>query len=259
MHDHDELLIIDLLEDPSLSDEEVRARLEGCAECFADFDAQRSVVTMLGLLPPVTMTETERHALHRQVDRELGSSNVVALPGRWRWDWTRLGAVAAAMLGVFVIGGIVASLGSGDDAGAPTTMVAAGEQSNTRETESFAADSAEALEDSATEDDGADADAGIASLVPESDFVRDLGPIDATAFASEVDALSEEIRSLDESAPSAMLPGIGDTCLDQIDDPSTVRGALRATVDGTPVVAFFDPAGTPTAFSTSDCSSYPLP
>lgn len=259
MHDHDELLIIDLLEDPSLGDEEIRARLESCAECLADFDAQRSVMTMLDQLPPVTMTETERHALHRQVDQELGSSNVVGLPGRWSWDWTRLGAVAAAMLGVFVIGGIVANLGSGDDAGAPTTMVAASEESTTRETEGFAADSAEALEDSATADDGADADAGIASLVPESDFVRDLGPIDAIAFASEVEALSEEIRSLDESAPSEMLPGLGDTCLDQIDDPSTVRGALLATVDGTPVVVFFDPAGTPTAFSTTDCSPYPVP
>lgn len=259
MHDHDELLIIDLLEDPSLGDEEVRARLEGCAECIADLDAQRSVMMMLDQLPPVTMTETERHALRRQVEQELGTPNVVALPGRWRWDWTRLGAVAAAMLGVFVIGGIVANLGSGDEAGAPTTMVAAGEQSTTRENESFAADSAEALEDSATEDDGADADAGIASLVPESDFVRDLGPIDATAFASEVEALSEDIRSMDESASSGTLHGIGDTCLDQIDDPSTVRGALLATVDGTPVVVFFDPAGTPTAFSTSDCSPYPLP
>lgn len=258
MHDHDELLIIDLLEDPSLRDEEVRTRLEGCAECIADFNAQRSVMTMLDQLPPITMTETERHALRRHVDKELGSPNVVALPGRWSWDWTRLGAVAAAMLGVFVIGGIVANLGSGDDAGgAPTTMVAASEESATRENESFAADSAEALDDSATADDGA----GIASLVPESDFVRDLGPIDATAFASEVDALSEEIQSLGESGAASEpdLEGVAEDCLDLIDDPSTLRGVLLATVDGTPVEVFFDSEGTPTAFSTTDCSPYPLP
>lgn len=253
MHDHDELLIIDLLEDASLSDEAVRTRLESCPECIADFDAQRSVMMMLDQLPPITMTETERHALRRQVEEELGSSNVVGLPGRWSWDWTRLGAVAAAMLGVFVIGGIVASLGSGDDAGAPTTMVAANEES-ARQTESFAADSAEALEDSATADDGA----GIASLVPENQFVRDLGPIDSTAFASEIEALSEEIRSLDESA-SGTLHGIGETCLDLIDDSSELRGALLATVDGTPVVVFFDSEGAPTAFASTDCSPYPLP
>lgn len=258
MHDHDELLIIDLLEDPSLSDEEVRTRLDGCAECIAEIDAQRTVMTMLGQLPAVTLTEAERHALHRQIDKELGSSNVVTLPGRGRWDWTRLGAVAAAMLGVFVIGGVVANLGSGDDSGAgPTTMAVAGEESATRETQDFAADSAEVMEDSA--DDGADS--GIASLVPESDFVRDLGPVDATAFASEVEMLSEEIRTSDESGEVSEpdLRDAGETCLDALDDPSALRRVLVATVDGAPVVAYFDAEGTPTAFSTTDCSPYPLP
>lgn len=256
MHDHDELLIIDLLENPSLSDEGARARLEGCAECIADLDAQRSVMMMLDQLPPATMTEAERHTLRRQVDDELGSPDIVALPGRWRWDWARLGAVAAAMLGVFVIGGIVANLGSGDETVAgPTTMAAASEESTTRENESFAADSAEVMEDPATADDGA----GIASLAPESGFVRDLGPIDAAAFASEVEALSEQIRSSDESVSSGTLNGVGETCLEQIDDPSTLRGALLAAVDGTPVAAYFDSEGTPTAFSTTDCSPYPLP
>lgn len=257
MHDHDELLIIDLLEDPSLSDEDVRARLRGCAECIADLHAQRSVMSMLDQLPPATMTEAERHALRRQVDAELGSSNVITLPGRGRWDWTRLGAVAAAMLGIFVIGGIVTSLGSGDDEAGPTTMVAASEESATRETEGFAADSAEALDDSDAGDDGA----GVAALAPQTDLLIDLGPTDSATLSSEVEALSVQIRSLAESGElsESVLHGVGETCLDEVADPSSLRGALIATVDETPVVVYFDSEGTPTGFSTTDCTSYPLP
>lgn len=259
MHDHDELLIIDLLEDPSLNDEEVRARLGNCPECIADLEAQQSVMAMLDQVPQATMTETERHALRRQVDEELGSPNVVTLPGRGRWDWTRLGAVAAAMLGIFVIGGIVASLGSGDGPGADPTTIAAEEESATRQTESFAADSAEAVEDSATADDGADA--GVAALAPRTDLVLDLGPIDSATLSSEVEALSLRIRSLADSGEVSepALDGVAEMCLDEVADPSSLRGALTATVDGTPVVVFFDVEGTPIAFSTTDCSPYPLP
>ncbi|MDX1622131.1 MAG: hypothetical protein R3320_14135, partial [Nitriliruptorales bacterium] len=73
------------------------------------------------------MTDLERRSVRLGVERELDEGSVVTMaaptsPARTRaasrWNWARLGTVAAAMLGVFVIGGVVTTLDTGgDDAG----------------------------------------------------------------------------------------------------------------------------------------------
>ena len=112
MHEfHDEDLILDLLDAPAVTDADASARLDGCTQCLADYTEQRSIVDMLSRLDTPTLTARERSALHSAVFSELGSRVVVPLEPRRSWNWTRLGTVAAALVGVVAVAGLFSILG----------------------------------------------------------------------------------------------------------------------------------------------------
>jgi hypothetical protein len=265
MHEHDDSLILELLDDPSLSEEAVSARLEGCGRCIADFESQRSMLRLRASLPAPTMTADERRSLRQGVNEELAEPNVVAMPVRARrWEWTRLGTVAAALLGVFVIGGIVTSLGN-DAADQADTLAAATSDGATEESaELAAADTADAGADDAARDvlpaEGS-GDADVASLAPPAPMVVDLGSVDAASFEAEIRAVSERISSTDEAfaADPLELEPAAAACVDALETEVAPSGVVIADVDGASVVVYFDATGTPSGFTPPGCDSYPLP
>lgn len=265
MHEHDDSLILELLGDPSLSEAAVSERLAGCSRCIADFESQQSMMRLLASLPTPTMTAEERRSLRQGVNQELAEPNVVAMPLRApRWEWTRLGTVAAALLGVFVIGGIVTSLGN-DAADQADTLAAATSDGATEEAaEMAAADTADAGADDAARDvlpaEGA-GDADVTSLAPPAPMVVDLGSVDAATFEAEIRAASERISSTDEAFavdPLELDPGAA-ACVGELETEIAPSGVVVADVGGTSVVVYFDAAGTPSAFTPPACDPYPLP
>ena len=115
MHRHDLDLIAAYADGSALDDEEARALVETCAECRAEYEAQRSVLSALGALPPMSpMTDIEKAGLHRDLWTELRNpqaAKAAASPGWMRW------ALAAASLFVVVgVAGVLGQLGQGDSA-----------------------------------------------------------------------------------------------------------------------------------------------
>jgi hypothetical protein len=110
MHDHD-LDLIASLADGSLDDPtEARALIETCPECRGEYEAHLSVIVALATMEPVTMSDFERAALHRDLWTELRSQPAKTSATPW---WYRFSYAAA---GLFVLVGLVAvvnQLGSG--------------------------------------------------------------------------------------------------------------------------------------------------
>ncbi len=116
MHSHDLDLIAAHADGSAPDDTEARALIETCSECRAEYEAQRSVLSALGTMPPVSpMTDVEKAALHRDLWTELRNppqAARAASPGWMRW------ALAAAGLFVLVgVAGVLGQLGQGDSAG----------------------------------------------------------------------------------------------------------------------------------------------
>jgi hypothetical protein len=111
MHDHD-LDLIASLADGSLDDPtEARALIETCPECLREYEAHLSVIASLATVEPVTMSDFEKAALHRDLWTELRSQPAKTSATPW---WYRFSYAAA---GLFVLVGLVAvanQLGSGD-------------------------------------------------------------------------------------------------------------------------------------------------
>jgi hypothetical protein len=113
MHSHDLDLIAAYAEGSAGDDTEARALVESCADCRAEYEAQRRALSFLGALPAASpMTDIEKAALHRDLWTALRNPAPVAT-GTPRWmRWS----LAAA--GVFVVVGVAGVLGQmgGDDA-----------------------------------------------------------------------------------------------------------------------------------------------
>jgi hypothetical protein len=114
MHDHD-LDLIASLADGSLDDPtEARALIETCPECRGEYESQLSVIAALATVDPVTMSDFEKAALHRDLWTELRNQPAKTSATPW---WYRFSYAAA---GLFVLVGLVAvanQLGSGDSGG----------------------------------------------------------------------------------------------------------------------------------------------
>ena len=263
MHEHhDEDLILDLLGDPDVADAQVATRLEGCEQCLADLAEQRTVAGLLTDLEPVSMTGTERAQLRSAVLAAVAPAKVIPLVPKRAWDWTRLGTVAAALVGVVAVAGLFSMIGG--DAEQTETLsdqVAAAE----------AADSGlgdEALELAPQMDDGdgaaeeqAESDFAGASIAAPSDFVTDLGPIDRPGFEAELERIRSRVHGMTES--SGVLQRSADTlelsCTGELSEPGAVRAIVTAMVDGLDVEVYLDGDGGAVGYASMDCSTYDLP
>jgi hypothetical protein len=145
MHEHD-LDLIAALADGSTSDEtEARSLIETCPVCRAEYEAQKEVIAWLGAAPQPAMTELERAALHRAVRSGIADVKPLATATPW---WQRLGYVAAGLLVVVGLYGVLQNTGDGeaDLVAADTTAAAGGAEAPTEEVPFVAEDASEGLD-----------------------------------------------------------------------------------------------------------------
>lgn len=108
MHEHD-LDLIAALADGSGSDEATaRSLVETCPVCHAEYEAQRGVIAWLADSPTPVMTEMERAGLHRAVRSAIENETPSTAPAPW---WQRLGYVAAGLLVVAGLAGVLQNAG----------------------------------------------------------------------------------------------------------------------------------------------------
>ena len=266
MHEHhDEELILDLRNDPNVTDAEIAARLDGCEQCLADFTEQRAVAELLADLEPVSLTGTERAELRTAVLAEVAPAQVIPLAPRRAWDWTRLGTVAAALVGVVAVAGLFSVIGGGGDEATSISeadSVAASDEASS-DLGALALESAPragADGDDSAEDQPESAFGG-SSVAEPSSLVLDLGPIDRTALRAELDGVRRDVSAMTES--SGILQRFADevdaSCITELADPGAIRAIVTATVDGLDVEVYFDNVGGEFGFAGSDCSVYDIP
>lgn len=248
MHDHDLDLVADLSIglDPGGA---ARRLVESCAECAAEFARQVAVRDLLGGMPPAVMTDDERRSLRATVGKELDrGASVLAFPRRW----AAIGSVAAGVLVLVGVGGVLSQLGGGDGAADFDTIASAlgGAPAATAEAATGDAGTMTATE-----------------MAPEGIGPArslDLGAVDLQTFVAK---LSEQ-ADLDEKAragggttdnTTSMTPVAPEqlACVDRVAAPG--QTVVTAVVDGTPVVAYLPPGeATFVAFRISDCEPFPL-
>lgn len=228
-HAHDLDLIASLADGSIEADEsEARRLIAECAVCRAEFDRQRRMREALAGLPPVVLTDAERHRIRASLlpptERPRPRQSGVRRP--WR---EALGAVAALLV---VAVGIVAVL---EDTGeSPPTAPLAADAESVGTPEEFAGTPAFV---NLGELSSLDLELALDRIVTEesdkaSDSARgsgDLGP--------ETTAASESAAGTASAATAAP------TC--EPPEGSAVVAAVVAVVDGRPIVAFVldEPAG----------------
>lgn len=270
MHDHDLELIFDLVGESGLPPSEVVARLDGCEPCLADFAEQRQIVELLGSFHSPQMTGTERTALHTGVDADLDRGTVVALPNR-HIEWSRVGTIAAAFLGLVVVVGVVSSLGSNNDA----STAADGTITESLAAESAAAAGISADTDAAAEPEDVEELAPVAesaqdlpadSVAPPSDLVVNLGSVTNEEFVAAIEQTKTDVGFSTESSGllTRFLRDTGARCwsdVNKIDDDKIddVRAAIVGVVNDVPLEAYVYLDGDFVVFKTADCSVTNLP
>ncbi len=276
MHEfHDEDLILDLLEDPAVTPAAVSSRLDECAQCVADYADQRGIIEQLSHLESPTLTAFERSALRSAVFDELASDDqesnvpesdvpasniVVPLRPRRAWDWTRLGTVAAALVGVVAVAGLVSVLGGTNDQateGLDTAAVAVNaDDAGGASLEAPLAES-DAVGADAMEESAGDA----AAIAAPSDLVKDIGAVDRPGFAAELEDVRDQVTQMTES--SGVLQRAADevplACREAVPDLGAIRAIVTAVVDGFEVEVYFDNSGAEFGYASIDCTTYELP
>jgi len=178
MHSHD-LDLIAALADGSLEDEtRALSRVESCADCRAEYEAQTSVLAALGSLGSTAMTEHEKAALHRDVWTDLRTGAPAAkstAPWWYRWSY--------AAAGLFVIVGLAAIVSQITDGGGTT------EQFEETDAAPLSATEAPAAEDTEGGDDGAST--YLQSAPEAADSAGSDAAAESVDFAALAQALTE--------------------------------------------------------------------
>jgi hypothetical protein len=239
--------------------------VEDCEECRAEFELHTDVSTWLSSAAEVSMTDEERESLHRRVHAEAApGGNVVAMPdrsARATRGWLRIGSVAAALVMVVGVGGILTQLDGADsgetsaDGGTADTAAAeaadpvegllrddsgGGDAATALQSEETAAaaapESAEDMDESLSDGSVAGYGGPVAAPVVEDSTDHDSGALRerAAAFADEVAAREDPplLTADDFSAREAPTP----ECFTTAVEPA--YGVLLTTLEGRPVQVF---------------------
>ena len=201
MHRHD-LDLIAALAEGSLEDESLaRARVDSCAVCRAELEAQSAAIAALGLTGPAEMTEHEKAALHRDLWTAL--TTVPASPARVR-RWSYRWSYAAA--GLFVVVGLVAVLNQANTQEVAETFseVGAGLDQNGDGALTATQPAADKVAEGGAEDaptELARPASDLSFFVEEASRLRAGDDFTASSFASRGEGLSAEdaSRCLDEA------------------------------------------------------------
>lgn len=195
--------------------------VEECETCRTEFELHTDVSGWLASATDVPMTDQERDVLHRRVHAEVApGANVVAMPDRSTRTWLRIGSVAAALVVVVGVGGLLTQLDgaeSGDsaDGGSAETLAAeeaadpvegllrddsggdeAATAMQTDETASAAPESAEDMDEAVP--DGGVAGYGGPLAAPVVEDATDHSP---EALGERAAAFAEEVASREDPPP----------------------------------------------------------
>lgn len=196
MHRHD-LNTIAALADGSLKDEaQARALVESCDECRVEYESHKVVIAALAAVEPVTMTDLEKAALHRDLWTDLRADTAPAVktpPWWYRWSY--------AAAGVFVVVGlvgVVSQLG-----GVSTSDSAAPEVFETPEDASGVADLG--TQDGGEADEAAtdEAEAAETTIAAVEDAGGGAEPLSRSLDAATFSLLVEQARSVELTSSEA--------------------------------------------------------
>ncbi len=243
MHSHD-LDLIAAFADGSLQETgEAQSLIDSCADCRAEFEAQRSALAAVAALPPVgLLTDIEKAALHRDLWTELRNPPVAARASNpWWYRWSYAAAGLFVVVGLF---GVLNQLGGQEDSGQPEALVAADTTA--------AADGESGYEEEPFVSQGEDSGAGATVPDPEESPTESASPPTTAAAATETtiatatDADFEEVaanaRSADlpESTTPTTVPVQADQCLD---DEALGGQEVLATIELDRTYLILVPAG----------------
>lgn len=225
MNERNQELIVDLIGGRLSQDEErtALARIKADPGLRAEYEAQMSVVSMLGASSTPSMTPEERSTLHAALRQHLRLADapvpVAAVPPRWRRWWAPIGGLAVAA--AVVIGAVVVLPGalSGDESDGAFDIASA-EIATTVPSTSLTEDIATVTEDEGTGDNSAGAAAPEATeSAPEEE--------------ASADAETQAVDTYDAAIAATSLPYLADVDLDALEselasDPESLRNGISA-------------------------------
>ena len=200
MHRHD-LNTIAALADGSLKDEaQARALVETCDECRVEYESHKVVIAALAAVEPVTMTDLEKAALHRDLWTDLRADTAPAVktpPWWYRWSY--------AAAGVFVVVGlvgVVSQLGgvSTSDSAAPEVFEAPDDASGVAD---LGAQDGGADELRAEEATTAEAETAETTIAAAEDAGGGAEPLSRSLDAATFSLLVEQARSVELTSSEA--------------------------------------------------------
>lgn len=212
MHDHELALIADLVEGRLEDETEARALIASSPELQHEYEVQTRIFETLSGATPVTMTEAERAALHRDV-WTVWRAETAPSTGRapWYYRWVSMAA------GLFVVVGLVAVLSQANQEGATETFSEVGSSlSGDGLVTTTAAASGQLDSGGEGTDSGAEAPfEGETSAVPtEEDLARALTAPETAYYSAQVDEVrtgGDEVTKFDQGQAPENLTGCVET------------------------------------------------
>lgn len=253
MRDHDLELIAALVEGRLDDETEARALIASSSEHAEEYEAQKLAYDALHSLGSVSLSETERAALHRDVWTTLRATPTAKSSNPWWYRWT---AVAAGLL---VVGGSVAILNQnmgGDDAVQTFAEIGDSLDSDTGSAPSTTAAASEAPT-AAGDDTGGGDGASVTTIAAE----------EGEALSSDEPAAMFSARASDVREGDAAMSDIYLYGEDEAVDPAIELCVTTATEDAglegfTVVATMDDPAPNPeptpeSSTTTAGSGTYP--
>lgn len=217
MRDRELDLIAALVEGRLEDESEARALIASGPDYRAEYEAQKLAFESLSSMGTVTLADTEKAALRRDIWTELRSGEA-AKPAKapWYYRWVPVAA------GMFVVVGLVAvvSQGGGDDSGEAATFQEAASPLSDDATENTTA-AAGAGDDGASESDADEemTEPEASGDTAQLNLTRTLSPSEQQFFAEEAakvrsgDLEGARLTTLDEEDPGDDLQ----SCIDSTD------------------------------------------
>lgn len=246
MRDHEMELIAALVEGRLDDEAEARALIASSPEHAEEYEVQKLAYETLQSLDTVSMSETERAALHRDVWTTLTARPAAKAANPWWYRWT---AVAAALL---VIGGSVAvlnqNMGGEDDAAQTFAEIGASLDSGGGESTGTTAAAAEAPAVAGDDADGGGDGAGVTTTMA-AEVSEGLSSDQPAALYS---ARASDVRQGDETVTDLYLYG-ADEAVDPAIEVCVATATGNAGLDGFAVIATMDePDPAPDSSTTTE-------
>lgn len=215
MRDHEIQLIGDLVEGRLQDETEARALISSSPELQAEYEAQKLAFEALSAAQPVSMTDSERASLHRDLWTTLRAAPTTQRRNPWYYR-----IVAPVAAGALVVVGLIGVLNQAGDSGAGFEDVGSGLTN---------AESAEGGSVSTTAADAGGFDAGVDA--GEDGSGGGLGLLPETPTASQLaEALSAPVESF-YAAEAAAARGTADPDAAGPIDESTEEQFERCTLE----------------------------